>query len=256
MQVFDLEPGTKVAIRLLQTAGPLTMGIRQYETSVSDVKPDGILVCDVPIEGGKLLMLPRGVRYEFRFSAPQGFYLAVGEVDKVYKESIRHLMDVKLISPLQKFQRREYFRIECNLPAFCMTLGDRHMDLSGLTDPQDFEEFIDRKAMQGTMQTRIMGHGVITNVSGGGVHFVSTLDTEDAGYALLRCDFQDGDVDFGTMELLCKVLDKEYDLMDEMFSYRMKFLFPNPKFRERIVQFVFEEERKTKIRTGLGGVGF
>lgn len=74
----------------------------------------------MPMVGGRLQLLPKNIRYEFIFSAPMGLYKAQGTVTDHIKKQHFYLLKIVLTSPLEKFQRREYYRITCMVPMIFM----------------------------------------------------------------------------------------------------------------------------------------
>jgi c-di-GMP-binding flagellar brake protein YcgR len=252
MKTEQLKPGAKVTISPVQEVSREQNSGKEatrYQTVLHDIKDDGTLVLELPIVERKLITLPSEIRYEFIFSTNTGFLMAVGHVIKRYKKAGFFLMDVELTSSLERFQRREYFRLECFLPALCISLGDKDLPIDTITD---YEEF----ARQTMDEGHPVGHGTITNISGGGAHFVTSLDLEDTAYLLLRVNFQrdqETDEETGTeSQLVCEVLEKTYDSEQHNYAYRLKFIFRNNSFREKIIQFVFEEQRKIR-RKEQGG---
>ncbi|MBQ1597769.1 MAG: flagellar brake protein [Lachnospiraceae bacterium] len=246
MKPEQLKPGAKVMITPFQEIPkkdePGQDKVR-YQTILHDLKDDGTIVLELPIVERKLITLPVEGRYEFVFSiSSNGFLMAVGKVIKRYRKGSFYLMDVELLSSLEKFQRREYFRLECFLPALCICLGEKDLPIEDITD---YEEY----ARQTMDQGHPVGHGTITNISGGGAHFVSSLDLRETTYILLRVNFSDEkeeDVSDGESQLLCEVLEKVHEPDMRHYAYRLKFIFRNDKFREKIIRFVFDEQRKIR----------
>ncbi len=241
MKVNEIKPGSRVSISVFQDKSNKTENTgRKFETKLEDVTEQGVLVMQLPYEGGKLVALSTGLRYEFIFNTPNGFYNALGQVVRRYKKENFYFMDVVLTSPLEKYQRREYFRIECSLPALCIFLTSYEEEMESITD-------VERYLEDHCTDDFAAGFGSITNISGGGALFISSLDLQKGDFILLRVNFQKDEEDEEDIaELVCHVLDKSYDKVQEHFSYRLMFKIQDPKFRERIIHFVFEEERKIR----------
>ncbi|MGN0241516.1 MAG: hypothetical protein ACI4CS_07500, partial [Candidatus Weimeria sp.] len=77
-------------------------------------------------------------------------------------------------------------------------------------------------------------------------------DFNDARYILMRVIFtneedeKNDSVEDDTMELLAKILEKRYNEDAKKYSYRLMFVFQNPRFRERIIKYVFDEQRRQR----------
>ena len=67
--------GDKVDIRFVQQVARVEQtGVspRIYKSQVNDIKEDGSLEITMPIENGKVVLLPLGVRFEFVFYTGSG----------------------------------------------------------------------------------------------------------------------------------------------------------------------------------------
>ena len=79
------------------------------------VEDNGELIIQMPVYKGKIILLSLGSRYELIFYTRKGLYRGVCQVTDRYKEDNLFMVKVMLKSGLNKFQRREYFRLECIL---------------------------------------------------------------------------------------------------------------------------------------------
>lgn len=151
MRMEDLMPGCKVDIRITQLMEKedvdATQGI--YYTSIFDVTKDSIEL-QMPMVGGRLQLLPKNIRYEFIFSTPMGLYKAQGTVTDHIKKQHFYLLKIVLTSPLEKFQRREYYRITCMVPMIFM----------GVTEEAAMEGAIDavREKMTAGSEMTVLRH--------------------------------------------------------------------------------------------------
>ena len=82
---------------------------------LESVEDNGELVIQMPVYKGKIILLSLGSRYEMMFYTRKGLYRGVCQVTDRYKEDNLFMVKVVLKSGLNKFQRREYFRLECIL---------------------------------------------------------------------------------------------------------------------------------------------
>lgn len=245
MTSTDLRAGCKVTITITQQASRQQQNgsekATKYLSEVFDIKKNGTIVMSVPILQRKLVVMNTKLRYDFMFSTDKGFLIAHGNILNHYRKGNFFLMDAELTSPLEKFQRREYFRLDCSLQATCMPLGDDKFDPLEITDI--------RKYLLENMPDYInTSQGTILNISGGGALYMTDRDLGDTEFVLLRIVLHesDGKIKQDSMDIIGRILEKTRNNEAGNYRYRIMFVFRNPRFRERIVQYVFEEQRRLR----------
>ncbi|MCR5453298.1 MAG: flagellar brake protein [Lachnospiraceae bacterium] len=242
MKINDLKPGTKVTITRFREGRDKDImgdGVRTFSTKISEVKEDGTVTFDAPIEKGRIITFAPEVKYEFLFSSDRGFFLAVGQIVKNYRLDTLYMMDVMLISPLERYQRREYYRIECSLNISILYLTD---DVSELEEYDNIDDYL----LDNYDEDRMVGHGTIANISGGGALFYSSLDLDEDDCVLLAVRFDEDDPYEPDTNLVCRILERNIGMDFDNIAYRVEFVFSNAKFREKIIKFVFDEERRIR----------
>jgi c-di-GMP-binding flagellar brake protein YcgR len=247
-----LSTGDKVTIIITQQYAQEQNGgekAQRYLSAIYDVKKDGTLVMDIPVIQRRLVALSTGLRYTFIFTTEdrnhdKSFYISEGEITSRYRQGNFFLMDARLSTPLNRFQRREYYRLECSLKSIGVALGDDF-------DPKqiiDAGKFLIEHIRDGYQ----VAHGTISNISGGGALLITNEDFKDASYILMRVIFSNeedekkSNAEDDTMELLAKILEKRYNEETKKYSYRLMFVFQNPRFRDRIIKYVFDEQRRQR----------
>lgn len=241
----DLKAGCKVTITITQQAARQqhygTEKATRYLSEIFDIKNDGTLVMPAPILHTRLVMLSTRLRYDFMFSTDDGFLIAHGSILSHYKQGNFFLMDVVLTSPLERFQRREYFRLDCSLPATCMALGDESFDPLQITD-------IRKYLLENVPDYVRMTEGTILNISGGGALYMTGRDFSGTEFILLRIVLHEGDGNTrqDSIDIIGRILEQTRNNDAGNYRYRIMFVFRNPRFREKIVQYVFEEQRRLR----------
>ena len=241
--VKNLLPGTKVDIRISQEINQkreTDEPVQSFVSSVFDVLPNGMLALTMPTHGGRILLLPTGIRYEFVFTTDKGLLKAEGIIEQRYKQDNFYLFSVRLTTPLEKFQRREFFRLPCLIPMTFITLDERAASVEKMSQIHDLLQ-----SEAGT--SKIYGKGTIVDISGGGIRFVSPRDIRQSKYLLLNFTLSGSKGDVAA-ELLGRIVAAYPKKETDQFTYRVKILFKDTKLREQIVRFVFEEERKIRKR--------
>ena len=83
------------------------------------------------------------------------------------------------------------------------------------------------------------------DISGGGVRFISDTRMQDANYLFLIFPMElNGQKQM--VELMAKVIALNFNPDLGTFTYRMKFVYKDTKMQEKIVRFIFEEERRIR----------
>lgn len=240
MEVQGLLPGNKVDIRILQHVRNQTSDTEKtaYISNVYDVAEDDTILVHMPTQGGKILMLSMDLRYEFVFTTNWGLYKSVGMLQERLKKDNFYLFRIKLQGKLEKFQRREYYRLECNIPLTYFLLDEETVKLPTRKDillaleSQEQLEGLDRK-------------GIILDISGGGVRFVCPDALEEMQYLLLMFSLENdaGRID---MELLGEKVSSEEKGEVGQYVHRIKLHFENRREQEMIIHHIFQVQRKLR----------
>lgn len=238
----EIKPGQKVNIRLAQEANRernQNDEARVFVSRIFDITDDGYLELDMPTREGKLLLLPVNLRYEFIFISENGMYKATGTIRERFKRGNFYLLRAKLTTKLERFQRREYYRLNCLMPLVFKGMEDyvEHIDDMNeiymiLDDP---EEAIRHPKLS----------GMIVDISGGGLRAVCEQKIEDVNYCFLEF-FIENRGEEQKVELLAKLIAVQKVPDSKNYSYRFKFIFKESKMQESIIRYIFEEERKIR----------
>ena len=104
-----IQPGDKVDISFVQNVERAKKDQSMpkiYKSQVLDLKENGNLEISMPVERGKLVLLPLGIRMEFIFFSKGTLYRAVGQVRERYKRECIHVRDRIKIPDLQVSEKR------------------------------------------------------------------------------------------------------------------------------------------------------
>lgn len=215
-----------------------TEGKKLYRTVVYDMMPNGNIAIVMPMEQAKLVLLPVDGEYEAFFFTSNGMYKATIRITDRKKANSTYVLIAEFISTLTKFQRREYYRFNCVI----------EMDIRALTQDEE-EEY--RKNNHELISVSPMEKGVIVDISGGGLRFVS------------KKQYSQGSVVYMKFELVISGKVKEYELAGRViysnqienrtneYENRVKYLYMSNIKREEIIKYIFDEERKNR-KNGKG----
>ncbi|MCL2874099.1 MAG: flagellar brake domain-containing protein [Defluviitaleaceae bacterium] len=222
--IKDVAIGDKIEITLRKDKSRIIV----YMSHVMDIVDNDIAICSLPISGRKLVKLPLGPAYNFIFFTVNGMIRYEVNVLEIFSKDKLHLMRVKIESVGEKEQRRGHFRLSKNLP----------IKFSVINDGDD--ESIVNIAIDD------MFTGITKDISGSGIRFVSNEKLEDN--AKLGCVILIENEPFiAIARLLFTVTFKDAIYK---YQYRVKFLSVLPEEQDRLVKYIFNEQRIQMSRIG------
>lgn len=206
-------------------------------SQVYDVVDETQLKIAMPIVEGRVIPLPINERFDVCFYTDFGLYTSGFTVIERYKENGLYVLVIELIYELKKFQRRQYYRFECVMDADFVKADEEF--LKGEIDDYVLDEkFDDAPKVPGT----------IMDISGGGIRFVSGEKLEKNSIVLVKLDliFKDKQK---TKVIMGKVLSSNKTKNDAgMYEQRIEFCDIKGSDREKIIKYIFEQERKMRHR--------
>lgn len=235
--------GDKVDIRILQQVereDPSDIIPKVYKSSVQDLRSNGLFEIAMPIYGGKMVLLSVGIRYECVFYTRKGLYRCIVQVKERYKSEGLYMLLMEPKTPLEKFQRREYFRFECAMDIdYCKITAEE----AGIEKIENLKE-----KHFSSQPDAVMNKGIAVDLSGGGIRFVAEEEGKKGEYIFLSIFLRSTDVnqllEFSGRVLSCKRIERERG--EKRYEYRVQFLTKDQKKREIIIKYIFEQERKNR----------
>lgn len=205
----------------------------QHRTRVFDVVSDDEIKLNMPIVGTKIVLLSIGVQYELCFYTATGLYQCYAEVKDRYKSNNVFVVSMELTTAVRRFQRREYYRLNTILDLKYAMLNEETYNL-----------FMEDENNQAIGLDLI--YGIIVDISGGGVRFISKTEYKPGDKLFLNFSLNIGGktVEFKTIGIVLdcnKVENKPGD-----YQNRVKYVKITNDSREKIIRYIFEEERKLR----------
>lgn len=235
--------GDKIDIRILQQVEKeKNEGImaKVYKSRVQDIKKDNLLEVSMPIYAGKMVILSVGIRYECIFYTKNGLYRCVAQVKGHYKVDGLYMLLLELKSPLEKFQRREYFRFECAMDIEYYKITE---------DEAKIEEIEELKRHHKEYEPEMeINHAIAVDLSGGGIRFMAEEEGKKDEYLFISMLLRSLDnsqlLEIAGRVLYCNRV--EGDRGKKKYEYRVQFLTRDQKKREAVIKYIFEQERKSR----------
>ncbi len=204
-----------------------------YSSKIYDIQTPERLEILMPYEQRKLVLLPVDTEYTMYFYVENAIMECSARIVDRYKTSNTYILVVELLTPLRKYQRREYYRYSCALAIETRELSEEEHSL------------LDTPVLEFDSELPVE-KGIIVDISGGGLRFLSAQHYK-AG-TLLYCRYSL--VDSGS--------EKEYRVVGRVlsvspvekrpgyFEHRIQYHNLDNRKREEIIRFIFEQERKNR----------
>lgn len=230
--------GNKIDLRQIENRMPgddTEPDIRVYKSQVLDIdEKAGILQAAMPIFEGHLIPLEIGTTYDAFFQTSKGLYRTICQVVGRSKEEKIYIVQLKLISELVKFQRREYFRLDTNIEVTSCQLTDNELKTFM------FHKIIPEKF------DNTMVNGIIIDISGGGARVLSKAVYTKNSIIVLEFDLMN-DFALNHIAILGKVIACEKNQnKPELNEIRIQFKWIPKTVREVIVKNILEEQRRLR----------
>lgn len=230
-----ISPGDKLEMKSIQevTLPDETVGIKMYKSTVFDISEDGKIMIVMPMEKTKMVLLPTEGEYEVCFFTHGGMYNANIRIIDRQKINNTYVLVTEMLTNLHKYQRREYYRFNCIIEMVTKELDKAEAEAFG-------------KHLGYLISETDMKRGVIVDISGGGLRFVSRQPFQEGNilYLRFRLPFNDKEKEF---KLAARViLSREIEKRQNEYENRVKFLYIDNITREEIIKYIFNEERKNR----------
>ena len=234
-------PGDKIDIRFMHQVKIEENGgemAQVYKSGICDYLSDSLLEISMPTADGRMVLFQIGAECLLVIYSKRGMYQCVASVQKRYKKDSLYLLSMEIMSEPKRFQRREFFRVNLLTEVQYYTISKEIAALP-TTEKLFLEiekpEYIDR-----------MKHGMVKNISGGGMLFSSDELLQTGNYVLLNFRLSSENMDESFYLVSRCVASYKNPKVDNLYEHRLKFIFKDLRDREKIVRFVFEEERRIR----------
>ncbi|MCR4655537.1 MAG: flagellar brake protein [Lachnospiraceae bacterium] len=229
-----IKEGDKLDIETIDRPGRATEK-RQYRSMVYNIVSDDEIKIAMPMEQGKVILLPVDGEYNLCFYTKNGLYQCLSRVVERSKTDKVYVLLMELTTDLSKYQRREYYRLNTVLEMKASKIADEFDDQS-----TERVEIIDTDLT--------FDNGVMVDISGGGARFISRTQYPVGSEVLFKFKlFVSGNMN--DYSIYGRVLfSQPMKNNPGAFEHRMQFVHIMKDDRESIIRYIFEEERKIRRR--------
>ncbi len=195
---------------------------KSFASQLLEIRDELHIQVTMPMEGGKMVLLDVGERFNLYFYTVLGVYHCIAEVEGRSRTEQIYTVDLVFLSELERYQRRQFYRLNCVV------------DMAYETP-----EGVEREKLRS---------GIIIDISGGGVRFNSHKQFKlgDELVLYFRLQTKEETKDFA---LPSKVISSSpMKNKDVGYENRVEFKDISENDREDIVKYIFREERRRRKR--------
>lgn len=239
--------GDKIHIRPLDSHGKPIQKLQPFVSQLTEYVSDGIINIAAPIANNQIIRLRKGMDYLLYFYTDKGLYKSRAEVIDNLRDNNVVITRVRLISDLEKIQRRQFYRLELihDIEYRIVTNEEEILTEKVISKDATAEEIEDYNNRLAGLE-RHWEAVTITDLSGGGTRFNTNKIYNTGDKILIRLDFVSGGT-YRKLELLGIILSAtELYNNPRTIEYRIEFLEMDKKDREELIKFIFEEERRRR----------
>lgn len=190
------------------------------------------IIAAMPISEGRIIPLEIGTRLEAYFYTSKGIYRAECNVIDRGKEENVYVMKLALTSELNKFQRRQFYRLPCSIEAQIRIMSEAQVTAYSIEKIEpDTKESSD-------------GVGMIVDISGGGIRMMTTDCYSRDDYMFMTFPI-DMNIGVRTVKVMGRVVASYESLNREhYYDVRVQFKEFSKEQRELLIKYIFEQQRK------------
>lgn len=240
--------GDKIDIRPLDKNGKPVHNARTYASQLIDFADFDVIYIAAPIVFGKAILLTVGAYFNLCFYTNKGLYQCNCVILSSHKENNLIITVVRIVSNLEKFQRRQYYRLECihETDYRVITIEEEILGRKLRLDDfitEDEKEECRRKLDRFELEWR---SGAITDISGGGARFNSDLQLKPGDKIRMRFDILIGKKIKNMLLGADVIASGRIANKNDAFEHRVVFNDIIQKDREDLIKYIFEQERKRR----------
>jgi len=204
----------------------------------------------VPTYKSHLVPLRVGDVYELQFYTKGGLYRCRGKIVKRTKTSDNMAVaEVRFVSALEKFQRRQFYRMNCIIPLTYSVLTDVQQEL--YKEKKKCLTLEQKLVVEQKLEAQEMEFlkGTVLDISGGGIRFNSPAQQEAGDIMLLQPALPEVlrkkiPFLFGRIVACSRIPNKE----PAMYDNRVEFVEITSAEQEQIITYIFKVEREKRKR--------
>ncbi|MGB8452116.1 MAG: flagellar brake protein [Anaerocolumna sp.] len=240
--------GDKLELKSLSFSTKKIQNEKIYKSQLLDFNDDDTASILMPIEGGRVIPLTIGNKYSLCFFTKKGLYQCNSVITDRARINNVYVLTVQFTSELEKFQRRQYYRLEYLLEFKYYLISDMEISIMNKLQNNNFNGEEEKQNYIDTLGNlkKEWFSGTILDISGGGARFVSNQNHEHNNMMQMTLEFDNG---LGTKTFNIQAMIISSGKMINrlgFYEHRVQFIDILREERESIIKFIFEEERRQR----------
>jgi c-di-GMP-binding flagellar brake protein YcgR len=225
----------------------ITIGEKRCVSDIQELVKEGVLILSAPTYRGVAVPLREGDLLHVTFYRTGGMFSFMARLRRRFQERALALIEVEMCSPISKYQRRDFVRLETVLPVSVRVLAAPEQ-FAGRTVEEMLQQICDRR-YEGLPRPLRPGERVYAchtvDLSGGGARFVAEEVFEKD--ALLECTFSLKRRGALTVDG-CVVRVTEQSSEGPRYCASVQFVNIEERLRRNIIKYIFGEQSKEHRR--------
>lgn len=240
--------GDKIDIKPLDREGKPLHNSRSFASQFLDFVESDVINIAAPIVFGKAVILGVGAYFNLCLYTAKGLYQCNCIVLSNHKEVNTIVSVVRIITNLEKYQRRQYYRLECILDIEYRIVSKEEEILEQKLRSDDFQNDQERDVCKTKLAefAKSWISGTVVDLSGGGARYNSPKQHSQGDKAKIKFNLT---LSNGVKKLLIGAnLIASTKIMNriDIFEHRVEFIEITTKEREDLIRFIFEQERRLR----------
>lgn len=240
--------GDKLELKSIRFSAKEIENEKVYKSQVLDFIDEDTASILMPIEGGRVIPLTIGDKYNLCFYTKKGLYQCKSVITDRSRINNVFVLTVQFTSELEKYQRRQYYRLKYLLEFKYSIITDMEISIMNKLRNNNAKQEEEKQAFLDTLDSikKEILSGTILDISGGGARFVSGHNHEHGIMIQMLLDFDNG---LGAKSFQIQAIIVSSDKMinrQGFYEHRVQFIDMTKEEREAIIKFIFEEERRQR----------
>lgn len=240
--------GDKIDIKPLDKAGKPHHNARTFVSQLVDFVDSDIINISAPIVLGRAMILGTGEYFNLCFYTNRGLYQCNCIVLSSHRDNNTIVIVVRITTNLEKYQRRQYYRLECLIDIEYRVIRPEEEMLQKKLAANDFKNEKEREECKEVLNYFESDwiKATVMDLSGGGARFNSSVNHNlgDKVRILLNLSMSG---DSKRLALTANIIASSRNIYkNNMIENRVEFIEIKQRDREELIKFIFEQDRKRR----------
>lgn len=240
--------GDKIDIKVLGRNGKPKHDAKTLVSKLMDFLDADVISITTPFTNGRTIPLEVGEYYNLCFYTDRGLYQCRGVALNNHREDKSIMSVIRITSSLEKYQRRQYYRLECiqDIVYRIITEEEELLEQKLIENAFDDSEELSEYRMKLTELNRDWIRGSMTDLSGGGAKFTSDRRHNTGEKIRMKLELANGEekklITVDAAIIQSGIIINRRDI----FEHRVEYVNISRKDREELIRYIFEQERKRR----------